>query len=68
MSGRRELSIIRVVKANGSWVGRVRGAVVVLEKQAAVNGHVIFWLRRHRGVSETGTARTVREALDAATT
>jgi len=68
MSDRRELSIIRAVKADGSWVGRVRGAVVALEKQAAANGHVIFWLHRQHGVSETGTARTVREALNAATT
>jgi len=67
MSGRRELSIIRAVKADGSWIGRVRGTVVALEKQTAVNGHVIFWLHRQHGVSKTGTARTVREALDAAT-
>jgi len=64
MSGRRELAIIRAVKQDGGWSGRISGWKVGVEKfPCESRGHAIHWYFRSREYTFSGWARTVREAF-----
>jgi len=63
MSNRRYRSILTAVLRDGRWAGTVRGGRVELEREPA-NGQ-INWSSCRGDKWKAGTARQVREALDA---
>ena len=64
VSYRRYRLILGAVLRDGRWAGTVRGGRVKLEREIA-NEQIIHWSSRRGDEWRSGTARQVKEALNA---
>jgi len=65
MSNRRYRLILGAVLRDGRWAGTVRGRRIEIERCTVNDGRTIHWSARQDDKSMSGTAPTVRRALDA---
>lgn len=65
MSNRRYRLILSAILRDGRWSGTVRGRRIDIERHAANDGRIIHWSACQNDKSMSGTAPTVRRALDA---
>ena len=65
MSYRRYRLILGIVLRDGRWAGTVRGGRIEIERHAANDGRIIYWSAYRGDKSASGTARQVKEALNA---
>jgi len=65
MSNRRYRLILGAILRDGRWSGTVRGRRIEIERYVAEDGRTIHWSACQNDKSMSGTAPTVRRALDA---